>query len=82
MSVWRLSWQYLWARPGRAWANLFALTLALTAMLVVLSMHDQIRHNFERQLKGIDAVVGAKGSPISSCYRAFITSMCRRATSP
>jgi putative ABC transport system permease protein len=64
MSVWRLSWQYLWARPGRAWANLFALTLALTAMLVVLSMHDQIRHNFERQLKDIDAVVGAKGSPI------------------
>lgn len=64
MSVWRLSWQYLWARPGRTWANLVALTLALTAMLVVLSLNDQIRHNFERQLKGIDAVVGAKGSPI------------------
>lgn len=64
MSVWRLSWQYLWARPGRTWANLLALTLALTAMLVVLSLNDQIRHNFERQLKGIDAVVGAKGSPI------------------
>ena len=64
MSVWRLSWQYLWVRPGRTWANLVALTLALTAMLVVLSLNDQIRHNFERQLKGIDAVVGAKGSPI------------------
>lgn len=64
MSVWRLSWQYLWARPGGTWANLLALTLALTAMLVVLSLNDQIRHNFERQLKGIDAVVGAKGSPI------------------
>jgi putative ABC transport system permease protein len=64
MSTWRLAWQYLWARPGRTWINLTSLTLALTAMLVVLSMHDQIRHNFERQLKGIDAVVGAKGSPI------------------
>jgi putative ABC transport system permease protein len=64
MSTWRLAWQYLWARPGRTSINLVSLTLALTAMLVVLSLHDQIRHNFERQLKGIDAVVGAKGSPI------------------
>lgn len=64
MSTWQLSWQYLWARPGRTWVNLLSLTLALTAMAVVLSLHDQIRHNFERQLKGIDAVVGAKGSPI------------------
>lgn len=64
MSTWQLAWQYLWARSGRTWINLASLTLALTAMLVVLSMHDQIRHNFERQLKGIDAVVGAKGSPI------------------
>jgi putative ABC transport system permease protein len=64
MSTWRLAWQYLWARPGRTWINWASLTLALTAMLVVLSMHEQIRHNFERQLKGIDAVVGAKGSPI------------------
>lgn len=64
MSTWRLAWQYLWARPGRAAVNLVSLVVALTAMLVVLSLHDQIRHNFERQLKGIDAVVGAKGSPI------------------
>lgn len=64
MSTWRLSWQYLWARPWRTAINLVSLTLALTAMLLVLSLHDQIRFNFERQLKGIDAVVGAKGSPI------------------
>lgn len=64
MNVWRLSWQYLWSRPLTTSLNLLLLTLGLAAMAFVLIAQDHIDRAFERDLQGIDAVVGAKGSPL------------------
>lgn len=59
-----LSWRYLWARPLATTLNLLLLTLGLAAITLVLLTRAQIDRAFERDLKGIDAVVGAKGSPL------------------
>jgi len=60
----QLSWRYLWARPLATVLNLLLLTLGLAAITLVLLTRAQLDRAFERDLAGIDAVVGAKGSPL------------------
>lgn len=64
MNVLSLSWRYLWSRPLATALNLLLLTLGLATMAFVLIAQDRIDHAFERDLAGIDVVVGAKGSPL------------------
>lgn len=64
MSTWSLAWRYLWARPLATVLNLLLLSLGLAAITLLLLVRVQIDRAFERDLAGIDAVVGAKGSPL------------------
>lgn len=64
MNLLTLSWRYLWARPLASALNLLLLTLGLASMAFVLLAQDRIERAFERDLQGIDLVVGAKGSPL------------------
>ena len=64
VNVARLSWRYLWSRPLAAALNLLLLTLGLAAITLVLLVGTQIDRAFERDVQGIDLVVGAKGSPL------------------
>lgn len=64
VNLWGLSFRYLWSRPLAAALNLLLLTLGLGSMTFMLLVSTQIDHAFERDLAGIDAVVGAKGSPM------------------
>ncbi len=64
MNVFGLSWRYLWSRPLATTLNLLLLALGLASMAFVLIARDQIDRAFERDLAGIDVVVGAKGSPL------------------
>ena len=64
MSVWRLAWTYLWSRPLTAVLNLVLLTLGLTVFGVVLQAQEQVERALQRDLAGVDLVVGAKGSPM------------------
>lgn len=64
MNVFGLSWRYLWSRPLATALNLLLLALGLASMAFVLIARDQVDRAFERDLAGIDAVVGAKGSPM------------------
>lgn len=59
-----LAWRYLWSRPLAAALNLLLLTLGLAAMTLVMLVAAQVDRAFERDLNGIDLVVGAKGSPL------------------
>lgn len=59
-----LAWRYLWSRPLAAALNLLLLTLGLAAITLVLLVSNQLDRAFERDLEGIDLVVGAKGSPL------------------
>jgi putative ABC transport system permease protein len=58
------SWRYLWSRPLAAGLNLLLLSLGLASITFLLLVSHQINTAFERDLAGIDAVVGAKGSPM------------------
>ncbi len=60
----RLAWRYLWSRPLTSALNLLLLTLGLAAVTLVLLVATQVDRGFERDLQGIDLVVGAKGSPL------------------
>jgi len=64
MNVLTLSWRYLWSRPLSTVLNLLLLALGLASMAFVLIARDQVDRAFERDLAGIDLVVGAKGSPM------------------
>ena len=58
------SWRYLWSRPLAAALNLLLLSLGLASITFLLGVSHQINQAFERDLAGIDVVVGAKGSPM------------------
>jgi len=59
-----LALRYLVSRPLAALLNLVLLTLGLASITFVLLVSTQVSRAFQRDLAGIDLVVGAKGSPI------------------
>jgi putative ABC transport system permease protein len=64
MKTLALAFRYLWSRPLAALLNLLLLTLGLASITFVVLVSDQVDRAFERDLAGIDVVVGAKGSPM------------------
>jgi putative ABC transport system permease protein len=64
MNIIALSFKYLWSRPLAAALNVLLLALGVASITLVLLTSSQIDHAFERDLTGIDVVVGAKGSPM------------------
>ena len=58
------AWRYLWSRPLGAVLNVLLLSLGLASITFVLLVGHQLGQAFERDLAGIDVVVGAKGSPM------------------
>ncbi|HSH91793.1 MAG TPA: ABC transporter permease [Ramlibacter sp.] len=59
-----LAFRYLWSRPLAAMLNILLLTLGLASITFVLLASEQVDRSFQRDLAGIDVVVGAKGSPM------------------
>lgn len=59
-----LAWHYLWSRPLGAALNVLLLGLGLASITFLLLVGAQLSKAFERDLAGIDVVVGAKGSPM------------------
>ena len=64
MKTLALSWRYLWARPLAATLNVLLLGLGLASITFLLLVAHQVERAFDRDLAGIDVVVGAKGSPM------------------
>ena len=64
MKIIAISWRYLWSRPLVATLNLLLLSLGLGSISFLLLVSHQLGNAFERDLAGIDVVVGAKGSPM------------------
>jgi len=64
MKTLALSWRYLWARPLAATLNVLLLGLGLASITFLLLVAHQVERVFDRDLAGIDVVVGAKGSPM------------------
>ncbi len=58
------AWRFLWSRPLGAALNLLLLSLGLASITFLILVSHQLSQAFERDLAGIDVVVGAKGSPM------------------
>ena len=59
-----LSWRYLWSRPMGAFLNVLLLSIGLASITFLLLVSSQLDKAFDKDLAGIDVVVGAKGSPM------------------
>ncbi len=64
MKTLAFAWRYLWARPLGAALNVLLLSLGLASITFLLLVAHQLSNAFDRDLAGIDVVVGAKGSPM------------------
>ncbi|HVP87592.1 MAG TPA: ABC transporter permease, partial [Casimicrobiaceae bacterium] len=64
MTLLQLAWSYLRARPLGTLLNVVLLALGVGTIGFVLIVNGQIGDSLTRDAKGIDLVVGAKGSPI------------------
>ena len=76
MNLVRLSLAYIRARALNSVLNVLLLALGVATIVVLLLFTHQLEQRLERDSKGIDLVVGAKGSPLqlilSSVYHVDI----------
>jgi putative ABC transport system permease protein len=64
MNLITLSWRYAWSKPLSAALNVLMLSLGLGALAFILLAEQRVTQALERDVAGIDLVVGAKGSPL------------------
>lgn len=64
MSLFSLVWNYLIARPLNTVINILLLSLGIAVITVLLLFNRQLEEKITDNAKGIDLVIGAKGSPL------------------
>ncbi|MDO9157868.1 MAG: ABC transporter permease [Burkholderiaceae bacterium] len=64
MNLWILAWRFAWSKPLSAALNVLLLALGLGALAFILLAEQRVTDALTRDVAGIDAVVGAKGSPL------------------
>lgn len=64
MNLWLLVWGYLKARPLNTALNMLILGLGVAVVTILIIVNYQLRDNISANARGIDLVVGAKGSPM------------------
>src|ERR1700754_4141002 len=64
MNLFLLVWNYLKARPLNTALNILLLSLGIAVITILLLFNNQLQQKISENSKGIDLVVGAKGSPL------------------
>lgn len=64
MSLLKLVWNYLKARPLNTAINIILLSLGIAVITLLLLFNKQLEQKISDNTKGIDLVIGAKGSPL------------------
>lgn len=64
MNLLKLSWKNLLFKPGEMILSLILFALGVGLISFLLLLDHQVQDKFEKNLAGIDLVVGAKGSPL------------------
>ncbi|MEZ4985600.1 MAG: FtsX-like permease family protein [Saprospiraceae bacterium] len=64
MNLLRLSWKNLTFKPLSMWLSIILFALGVGLISLLLLLEHQLQRNFEKNLAGIDLVIGAKGSPL------------------
>ncbi len=64
MNLWLLVWNYLKSRPLNTALNILLLALGIAVVTLLILFNKQLEERITTNAKGIDLVVGAKGSPM------------------
>ena len=64
MNLITLSWNYIRARPLNTLLNILLMSLGIAIILVLLLLSNRLEETLGKNKRGIDLVVGAKGSPL------------------
>lgn len=64
MNILLLVWSYLKAKPLNTILNIVLLSLGIAVIIVLLLFNKQLEEKITENARGIDLVVGAKGSPL------------------
>ncbi|MBX2967248.1 MAG: FtsX-like permease family protein [Cyclobacteriaceae bacterium] len=64
MNIIKLVWNYLKAKPLNTALNIVLLSLGIAVIIVLLLFNKQLEEKISENARGIDLVVGAKGSPL------------------
>ncbi|OEK06542.1 ABC transporter permease [Roseivirga misakiensis] len=64
MNLISLSWSYIKAKPLNTLLNVLLMSLGIAIILVLILLSSQLEENLSKNKRGIDLVVGAKGSPL------------------
>ncbi|CAN5411672.1 ABC transporter permease [soil metagenome] len=73
MNLFRISWSNLRDKPLSSFLSGLLMTFGITIISLLLLLNKQLDDQFRKNIKGIDMVLGAKGSPLqlilSSIYQ-------------
>ena len=64
MNLIKLSWKNLTSKPLSMLLSLILFALGVGLISFLLLLNKQVQEKFEKNLAGIDLVIGAKGSPL------------------
>lgn len=64
MNLWLLVWNYLKSRPLNTALNVLLLALGVAVVTLLIVFNKQLEEKITTNARGIDLVVGAKGSPM------------------
>jgi putative ABC transport system permease protein len=64
MNLFSLSWNYIRSKPLNTILNVLLMSLGIAIILVLLLLNSQLEENLGKNKRGVDLVVGAKGSPL------------------
>jgi putative ABC transport system permease protein len=64
MNLFTLVWNYLKAKPLNTALNILLLSLGIAVITILLLFNNQLQQKISENARGIDLVVGAKGSPL------------------
>lgn len=64
MNIFKLSVKSLKAKPAATGVSLLLLTLGVAIISLLFMLNQQLEEKFQKNIRGIDMVVGAKGSPL------------------
>lgn len=64
MNILKLSTRSLRARPAATSVSLILLSLGVAIISLLFLLNEQLEEKFQKNISGIDMVVGAKGSPL------------------
>ncbi|MCK5861315.1 MAG: ABC transporter permease [Candidatus Hydrogenedentes bacterium] len=64
MSLWSISWSYLWNRKVTTLLTILSVALGVGLISAVLTLREETQKRFETEGQAFDIVLGAKGNPL------------------